>query len=147
MKLNPKRPEKDVPFKFKFNAEAAFARIDREAENLKGGVVYPTGIWRDEPISEHNNPFSTKEELDEYRKKYMQQLTPEHKKALELVKAKWATHGACRTCGWHAPLGEYGYPESEIVAQMIIEKDHVDLPCLNPEAEDHRGVRIYGETK
>lgn len=64
--------------------------------------------------------------------------------AIELVRRKWGSEGACCSCGWHAALYEYGDLHKAI--EIDHDRKRVVLPCLNQddgERWSHRGVRIY----
>lgn len=73
-------------------------------------------------------------------------MSPEE--AVYLIRRKWADHGMCASCGWHAALYEY-----EPLLTDTVEADsfdinesarRIELMCLSDDDEraTHRGVRI-----
>jgi hypothetical protein len=60
--------------------------------------------------------------------------------AARIVRARWAADGACVSCGWHAPLEEYGSLEHAMNIKESIGVIH--LRCLAVDGKHHLGVRI-----
>lgn len=68
-----------------------------------------------------------------------QQQIQEARKRLE---AKFATDGACRSCGWHALLYEHDVTDEDIANALDNEGGVLRLYCQSDDSDGHRGARI-----
>jgi len=68
-----------------------------------------------------------------------QQQIQEARKRLE---TKFATDGACRSCGWRALLYEHDVTDEDIANALDNESGVLRLYCQSDDSAGHRGARI-----
>lgn len=62
--------------------------------------------------------------------------------AVKFIEAHWDEYDGCRSCGWKALPYEYRGID-HFIDDEDLRKGLVELPCLNPEADRHRGMRCW----
>ncbi len=62
--------------------------------------------------------------------------------AVKYVESHWDDFDGCRSCGWKACAYEYRGID-HFIDDEDLARGFADLPCHNPEADRHRGMRVW----